>query len=137
MQIKQKIGGLEGLHRRLVEIRDYLNLVVSEKLPINHQISNNIQDILNLLPNLNIDELVKSLLVKTNDMHLAMYISSLIRSILALHDLLNNKIKYKNLDNILEREIDAPENNVNKKEKEPSSPTKTNPEKAPESDSQS
>lgn len=33
-----------------------------------------------------------------------MYISSLIRAIIALHDLLNNKLKYKNLDDILDGE---------------------------------
>ena len=52
------------------------------------------QAIMNLLPNLNVPALVDSMLGKSNDMHLAMYISALIRSVIALHDLVNNKLKY-------------------------------------------
>ena len=52
----------------------------------------NMQNIFNLLPNLNVDELVRSMLVKTNDMHLVIYVSALIRSVAALHDLVNNKV---------------------------------------------
>ena len=44
------------------------------------------------------EELARSMLVKTNDMHLVLYVSSLIRSIIALHDLVNNKLHYKELD---------------------------------------
>jgi 26S proteasome regulatory subunit N8 len=62
-------------------------------MPVNNQINNNLQNILNLLPNLNVEALIRSLLVKTNDMHLAMYLAALVRSVLALHNLLNNKIQ--------------------------------------------
>ena len=34
------------------------------------------------------------MLIKTNDMHMVIYLSALIRSVIALHDLVNNKIKY-------------------------------------------
>ncbi len=110
------------------EIHDYLSKVVNGKMPINNQISYNLQNILNLLPNLNVEELVKSMLVKTNDIHLVMYVSALVRSILALHDLLNNKIKYKDMDEILDRDAGMEVNNGKKesaKEKDLSSPTKT------------
>merc|ERR1712154_698405 len=60
----------------------------------NPEILSNMQTILNLLPNLNIEELVKAILVKTNDTHMVIYLSSLIRSVIALHDLVNNKIRY-------------------------------------------
>ena len=65
-------------------------------LPLRLQIINNMQTIINLLTNLNIENLVRSILVKTNDMHLVIYISSIIRSITALHDLVNNKLKFGN-----------------------------------------
>jgi 26S proteasome regulatory subunit N8 len=109
LQIKQKKTGLDGLLSRLTEIRAYLDKVVSGRIPVNNQIAYNLQNILNLLPNLNVDELVKSMLVKTNDMHLVMYVSSLIRAIIALHDLLNNKLKYKNLDDILDQDVSGAE----------------------------
>merc|ERR1711971_1112647 len=60
----------------------------------NQEIIANIQTIVNLLPNLNVEELVQSVFTKTNDMHMVIYLSSLIRSVIALHDLINNKIKY-------------------------------------------
>jgi 26S proteasome regulatory subunit N8 len=104
LHIKHNVIGLKGLLSRLNEMKAYLDKVVAGKLPVNNQIIYNIQNILNLLPNLNLEELVNALLVKTNDMHLVVYISSLVRSILALHDLLNNKLKYKDLDAILDRD---------------------------------
>ena len=104
LQIQQKVNGLKGLLARLVEIRAYLNNVTSGKMPINNQITNNLQNIFNLLPNLNVTELVHSMFIKTNDMHLVMYVSSLVRAILALHGLLVNKIKYKDVDAVLDRD---------------------------------
>ena len=102
LQIKQKVNGLTGLLSRLTEIHSYLDKVISGKMPINNQITYNLQNIFNLLPNLNVEELVKSLFVKTNDMHLVMYVASLVRSIVALHGLLANKIKYRDIDAILD-----------------------------------
>lgn len=104
LQIQQKVVGLKGLLARLVEIREYLDKVTSGKMPINNQITNNLQNIFNLLPNLNVEELVQSMFVKTNDMHLVMYVSSLVRAILALHGLLVNKIKYRDVDAVLDRD---------------------------------
>jgi 26S proteasome regulatory subunit N8 len=118
LQIKQKVAGLTGLLGRLTEIKIYLEKVVSGKLPINNQITYNLQNIFNLLPNLNVEELVKSMLVKTNDMHLVIYISSLIRSVLALHGLLNNKIKYKDMDNVLDAEAGIGKEEEKEKQRE-------------------
>lgn len=98
-------------------MKTYLDRVASNKLPINNQILYNIQNILNLLPNLNLEELISALLIKTNDMHLIIYVSSLVRSILALHDLLNNKLKYKDLDAILDRNSGIDNVNNNGKDK--------------------
>ncbi|CAL5389811.1 unnamed protein product [Camellia sinensis] len=50
-----------------------------------------IGDVFNLLPNLNVAELIEAFAVKTNDMMLVIYLSSLIRSVVALHDLINSK----------------------------------------------
>mmetsp|Transcript_16039 Transcript_16039/g.23599 ORF Transcript_16039/g.23599 Transcript_16039/m.23599 type:complete len:336 (+) Transcript_16039:58-1065(+) len=92
--IKAKISGLATLMEKLVECKDYLEACIRGEKTMNQEISANLQTILNLLPNLNTDELVRAMLVKTNDMHMAIYLSSLIRSIIALHDLVNNKIQY-------------------------------------------
>lgn len=90
--IQEKVNSLKSLNEHIKEMEEYLNNVCSGKLPVNHQIINQIQDIFNLLPNLNVEELVRSFSVKTNDMMLVIYLSSVIRSVVALHNLINNKI---------------------------------------------
>ena len=69
---------------------------------MNNQIVYNLQNILNLLPNLNVETLVRSMQMKTNDMHLVMYLSALVRSVVALHSLLLNKIKFADMDSVLD-----------------------------------
>lgn len=64
LQIKDKASGILDLFSRLTEIRAYLQNVVDEKLPMNNQILYNLQNIINFLPNLNIEVLVKSMNVK-------------------------------------------------------------------------
>ena len=50
------------------------------------------QDVFNLLPNLGVQELTRAFAVKSNDMMLVIYLASLVRSVLALHNLLCNKV---------------------------------------------
>ncbi len=60
-------------------------------LPLNHAIIYNLQDMFNLLPNLHVSDTVKGFAVKTNDELLVIYLSSMIRAIIALHGLIENK----------------------------------------------
>jgi len=92
--IKGKISGLATLAEKLVECKDYLEACVRGDQKVNPEIVANLQTILNLLPNLNTEEMVRSILIKTNDMQLAIYLSALIRSVIALHDLINNRIRH-------------------------------------------
>lgn len=55
------LQALKGLHSRLREIQGYLDLVVAGKLPLNHDIMTYLQDIVNLLPNMSVEELSRSL----------------------------------------------------------------------------
>ena len=91
-RIAGQIHSLQGLQTHLEGIRDYLEKVAMKKLPINHQILYQLQDIFNLLPNLNLEEFTKSFAVKTNDQLLIVYVASLIRSVIALHNLIGNKV---------------------------------------------
>ena len=59
--------GIKGLNSQLQEICKYLQMVVDEKLPINHQIIYQLLDVFNLLPDVLLQEFVKSVYVKTND----------------------------------------------------------------------
>jgi 26S proteasome regulatory subunit N8 len=54
-----------------------------------------LQDIFNLLPEINMPEFVKATFVKTNDQGLVVYLASMIRSVIALHNLISNKIQNK------------------------------------------
>ena len=47
-----------------------MKAVADGKLPVNHEITYLMQEIFNLLPNLNVEELVRSFSIKTNDMML-------------------------------------------------------------------
>lgn len=85
--------GLKGLTKSLYDIRAYLDKLSTNKLPINHQILSHIQDIFNILPDVTQQDLIKSIYVKTNDEMLLVYLSALIRSIIALHNLIMNKIQ--------------------------------------------
>lgn len=128
--IRDKIKGLAGLSNRLAEITTYLNHVKQGTIPANNQIIYNLQNIFNLLPNLNVEELIKALLTKTNDVHHSIYISSLVRSVIALHNLLNNLLKFADVDEVLDRKAgiegatvaDSSENSG--KNSKPSSPAK-------------
>ncbi len=82
----------------------YLENVLAGKLPVNNQIVYNMQIVFNFLPNMNVETLVRSLLVKTNDMHLVIYVSALIRCVMGLHDLVKNKTQYKDVDPWTEKE---------------------------------
>jgi 26S proteasome regulatory subunit N8 len=101
-RITNQLQSLQGLHLRLRDIGNYLQKVNSGALPVNHTILGHLQDIFNLLPNLSTpssadgednNELARAMSIKTNDQLMNIYLSSLIRAIIAFHDLIDNKIK--------------------------------------------
>ena len=92
-RISNQLMGLKGLTKSLYDVRAYLDKLLANKLPLNHQILSHIQDMFNLLPDITHQDLIKSIYVKTNDEMLLVYLSSLIRSIIALHNLIMNKIQ--------------------------------------------
>ncbi len=115
-RITNQLSALQGLHHRLHDIANYLHKVLDGTLPINHVILGRLQDVFNLLPNLftptDIPDLVKTtkatnhsevessvlsraFTVKTNDELMIVYISCLVRAIIAFHDLIENKIQNK------------------------------------------
>jgi len=96
-QVKAKLASLHSLKKRMEQINKYLDNVIAGKVPPNHQIMYNIQDILNLCPDLLDETLIKSMSVANNDNMLVVYLASIVRSILALHNLIDNKINNKKL----------------------------------------
>mmetsp|Transcript_20787 Transcript_20787/g.43362 ORF Transcript_20787/g.43362 Transcript_20787/m.43362 type:complete len:316 (+) Transcript_20787:156-1103(+) len=85
--VKQKTSSLASLASKLTGIRDYL---LSNPNP-NPAIIDSLQELFNLLPNL--DNLHSALTLKTNDMHVSLYVASLVRAVLGLHDLVVNRVR--------------------------------------------
>lgn len=94
-RITGQLMGLKGLNQKLQDMKAYLEKVVAGELPMNHEITYQLQDIFNLLPDVTNPVFVRSLQVNTNDQMLVMYIASVIRSVIALHNLINNKLANK------------------------------------------
>ncbi|KAJ1972692.1 proteasome regulatory particle subunit [Dimargaris verticillata] len=99
MRVSHQLNSLKGLEKRLSDIRDYLFKVSDGSLPVNHEIIHNLQDIFNLLPNLDVQGFTQTLAAKTNDQYMVTYISALVRAIIALHDLISNKIQNSESEN--------------------------------------
>lgn len=91
-RLTSQVLGLRGLYQHLTHIKDYLQQVTEGTLPVNHTIVYQLQDMFNLLPDVSNAGLIKSLSVKTNDQMLVVYLASLVRSVIALHNLINNKL---------------------------------------------
>jgi len=107
-KVNNKLLSLKSLISHLKEVHEYLNNVVNGRLPVNHAIIGQLQDVLNLAPQIPAD----SFSVKTNDSMLVIYLASMVRAVIALHGLVNNKI-----DNVeAERKAENPE--LTKKEDE-------------------
>lgn len=92
-QIQNQQKSIQGLHSHLRDIHNYLGLVADGKIQINHQISYLLQNVFNLIPNMASEEFVSNMTVKTSDQLLVMYLGSLVRATIALHNLIDNKIE--------------------------------------------
>lgn len=89
--IVSQAQALKGLQRRLAEMHDYLEAVAAGRLPVNRDIIALMQDIFNLLPNLNMTRLSEALTVQGNDMTMSVYLASIMRAVVSLHELIENK----------------------------------------------
>jgi 26S proteasome regulatory subunit N8 len=89
-RITHQVQALQGLMHHMAHIQSYLGDVLSGRLPVNHQILYQLQTVLNTLPDWSMD-MEKCLTTQTNDSLVATYVASLVRSVLALHALVDNK----------------------------------------------
>ena len=110
-----KVTSVKAMIQRLTEIKAYLLNVVNKRIVPNPLIINNIQEIFNFLPNFETEEIIKSLSNQTNDNYLVLYLGSIVKTIVSLHKLINNK-------NMIQEE----ERNSEKKEKEEKKKEETN-----------
>lgn len=122
-RITTQLQSLQGLHQHLKGIASYLQKVINNELPVNHIILGKLQDVFNLLPNLatpsapvsgsetgTSNALNKAFTVKTNDELMVVYLSSLVRAIIAFHNLIENKIENReNAASRGEKKVDTTE----------------------------
>ena len=86
--IHSKVQALKGLSGKIESIRNYLAKVREGKMPLNNKVMGVLQEIVNLLPNLNSEELIHAYSAKNNDLMFSIYICAMARSVLSLHTLL-------------------------------------------------
>ncbi len=89
---------LKALASKLQEIEQYLDLVVKREIPPNKALLDTLQHVFNLLPNLSSQDMVEAFAVKTNDSMLSLYLAALIRSVVSLHDLINNRLDSRDFE---------------------------------------
>jgi len=99
----------------LDDLHDYVGLVAAKKLPINHEISYLLQNVFNLLPNMDDSSFVSSMTALTSDQMLVLYLSALVRSTVALHNLINNKIENLKAEQDKERKDNEKKDRQDKK----------------------
>eukprot|EP00050_Salpingoeca_kvevrii_P010095 m.6509 g.6509 ORF g.6509 m.6509 type:complete len:333 (-) comp2628_c0_seq1:295-1293(-) len=124
-RIQNQLGSLKGLKQHLQEIKDYLDAVVEGKLPINHQISYLLQDVFNLLPNLDLEEFSRSISSKISDSMLVVYLSTLLRATIALHNLINNQMENLRAEQREQSKADKEEADAKKQEEKDASAEKS------------
>ncbi|KAH6902749.1 maintenance of mitochondrial structure and function-domain-containing protein [Coprinopsis sp. MPI-PUGE-AT-0042] len=90
-RVAEQLASLQGLQSRVSDVQKYLVEIAEGKTPINHQVIYHLQDALNLLPDLSDAALTQSFAASTNDQMLVVYLSSLLRAVIALHALVDNK----------------------------------------------
>lgn len=108
-RISKQLSSLKGLSHRLSEIAVYLQSVVEGKVPVNHAIIGELQNVFNLLPNLSSlqdEQLNLAFTTKTNDQLMIVYLSSLVRTIISFHDMIDNKLENK-------KKLSSPSSNAN------------------------
>lgn len=97
-QVGQVHEGLRGLTDSLRVLSAYLNAVAEGRMPANPEIIANAQTVLNRLPDTSVKEMSDAIAEGLNDQTLSVFIGTLTRSVLSLHDLLNNRTQYRKVE---------------------------------------
>jgi 26S proteasome regulatory subunit N8 len=91
-RITNQLNGLRGLEERLNNIVAYLHQVIDGQMPPNQTVFNFVQDTMNLFPDVTSNEFVEAYTVQTNDHMMAIYLGNLVRTVISLHSLIDNKL---------------------------------------------
>ncbi|CDI78012.1 26S proteasome regulatory subunit, putative [Eimeria acervulina] len=114
-KVGDQLETLKMLARRLRLIAEYLSDVAEGNIKGNASIIYHVQEIFNLLPDTARPELLKAFATQTNDSMMTLYLASVVRSVLALHNLIDNKIQNKRDAEMKEKEATKAEEEKQKK----------------------
>jgi len=95
--VDDKNQGLRSLGVKLGQICRYLQMVASGKLPVNNEVLCCVQDIFNVLPGLSQFRATPEMPTEVNDSLMVNYVTNIMRSVLALHNLILNKFEMRRL----------------------------------------
>lgn len=137
--IQEKTTGLQTLHTKLLVCQQYIQSCIPDPITgkvaitkVNPTIIANLQTIISLLPNTlaisNTHHHI-SMIQQSNDMYMSMYIASMLRTVMAIHDLINNQIKYGTDGMMDHEEEDDVEENAKKASTKDDKVTSSNEEK--------
>lgn len=105
-RISNTLNSLISFSAQLTSIASYLRRVAAGSLPVNHQINALLQDIFNLLPDLaGSPSWQRAATIENNDAMALVYLGSLLRSVLALHRLIDNKLENREEEKKLDESI--------------------------------
>ncbi|UKJ89537.1 26S proteasome regulatory subunit [Theileria orientalis] len=89
-KVESKMSALRTLVSKLTEIVEYLGGLISGTYSINTSIIYMLQDIFNMFPSMDDEELIEAFAINMNDTTMTSYLGSIIRAMIALHNLINN-----------------------------------------------
>ena len=92
-KLGNKVSALLALEKKIEVIRSYLADVLEGRRRQDPQLIRAIHQIMGRLPKLLSEEMKRIMSIRANDNYLSIYVSSLVKGVINIHYLLNNRIK--------------------------------------------
>lgn len=92
-QLSAKVQSLVALKDKVLRIAEYLEETAASRKKVDQQILFALQRIISLLPKVLSPEMKRALASRVNENYLGLYVSGIVKSVVAIHNLLNNRIK--------------------------------------------
>jgi 26S proteasome regulatory subunit N8 len=92
-KLSNKVTSLLALEKKLKTIINYLDDVLEGRRKQDKQINLTLHEIMSRLPKLMSEEFRQIMSMRMNDNYLSIYVTSLVKGVISIHQLLNNRIK--------------------------------------------
>ena len=92
-QLSAKVQSLVALKDKVLRIAEYLESAAVSRKKMDQQIMFALQRIISLLPKVLSPEMKRAMASRVNENYLALYVSGIVKSVVAIHSLLNNRIR--------------------------------------------